>query len=1484
MGAASVVSSPGDPIETKRLVPETVSTASRSPPRGSRNVSPTFPRPSGRPGSSSRREVRLSTEIQRIEREFFPGKDARAENRGGVMKKPSNRPRSRPIRPSFLILERRALLTGDPSGVWLGQDGHDLVGPSSNPAPDGVQDIHVAVSGLPAGETIVFAEIQGFGGGDWQYRGPYGPWAAAVVQTAGATNADLYFEPSQVETGRPFQITLKYADGTASNFWIQGGKADPNLRMPQASLQATWLGQDGRDLTGPTPAVGPDGYQDVHLALSGLSADLPIVSATLDGPNGQSWSFGLNHEGNANAELVRNPADPSKADLYFSPLVNLNGQPLSLTVVYSTNQTDHTTLTGGSDNPTLAMPSPSSISIDWNAIQASWAGQDPAPPGLARVNVSGIPAGRSIVAAALVDGVAGSWSYQAAGVSNFYADPAAAPLAVQSTSPTTSVLAFAPERSEAGATLTLRILLDDGSTLATRFAGASADPGLTAPRPNSNSIVADPSSNLQSLVDTYGTVRLSSGTYALSQPLILNHPVTIVGDPGATLMFNQASGSAPWSAAIKINAGHTTLEGFAVRFASPVVWASNVNDGPAVIGTTDNLDPGPNLPKPDLLLQNLDVQSPPVPSGSWVEAPRLLRLTTATSGTIEGNILKGGTTEFRGGPWTIVGNDYQGTVPNTYSYAAFAGHQTHDLILQKNSASPIGPSGKTWRFLVLTDSGEGDLIDSNSVVGIGPQNSDTVQANASEIVLTEAYRLHFEGVPAALSADGLILQIPNPQGGAARPGDVVAILSGPDAGRYVTIAQPLSPTAYLLQSPLPQGTYAVSISTGFVNETYSRNVIDARGSTIAADLVLIGNQFGTRIVNNTLEGGGQALLLRATPTESPVQWGWSHSPAFGIVATGNTLVDSTQGAAIDVQHGSAIKSDQGRVYLTANFSNNVIEWSSAFLASQTQGGGKEPGTIAIGDNGSIDAGDLVLQSSGNALLVPTGYAPKGAIRVIAATVNGQKTADGTLPLPTVPPPAPSNLHLIHDTGASATDGVTNNPALAFNPADRAVGYEYALNGSSTFLPIGNSTMFVPSGLVAGTDTVALRAFDASGRRGDAATFSFVYIPNPPAPSVPVLATPGAIDVPGAGELTNSIAPTLAVVGTGLDVLVLYRDGMAVATRVGSGTLVDPTHPADGLHQYRVLETDLAGNTGMSPPLGVTIDTRTPPPPTRLRRIDQNRLTFDPVPGASFYEYALSAEGPFASIGNATTFVPAGIRPGGSVFVRAVDALGNLGLLALIVYPSANVSPAPNPAPSNGPITAPQPRPQSDPSGVWLGQDGRDLVGPWSVTVPDGTQDIHIVLRGLRPDQAIAYLEVDGLGGGQWIYNGPWGPFRAALVRRPGSTTADLYIQPYQVETGRPFAIMLRYADGQNVGFWVQGGSAVPGLADPHLFHIQRWIGRPHPEGRLALRLARETKARRFEVRHALDRLAGRHPQAEHQAHALLRPRRLPRPPFHGRRA
>src|SRR5689334_18378165 len=78
---------------------------------------------------------------------------------------------------------------------------------------------------------------------------------------------------------------------------------------------------------------------------------------------------------------------------------------------------------------------------------------------------------------------------------------------------------------------------------------------------------------------------------------------------------------------------------------------------------------------------------------------------------------------------------------------------------------------------------------------------------------------------------------------------------------------------------------------------------------------------------------------------------------------------------------------------------------------------------------------------------------------------------------------------------------------------------------------------------------------------------------------------------------------------------------------------------------------------------------------------------------------------------------------------------------------------------------------------WLGQDGADRVGPRSDPGPSDVQDIHIRLDGLPPGRAVKHLVIRGQGGDEWQFNGPYGPYRAELVREPRSPRADLYLEP-----------------------------------------------------------------------------------------------------------
>ena len=90
--------------------------------------------------------------------------------------------------------------------------------------------------------------------------------------------------------------------------------------------------------------------------------------------------------------------------------------------------------------------------------------------------------------------------------------------------------------------------------------------------------------------------------------------------------------------------------------------------------------------------------------------------------------------ELFDGPWVIEGNEFRGTVPGSFSPGVFAVHDPHELVVRNNRAQKVEPSGKTWRFLVLTNRGDHDRVENNVIEGIGPRDDDKIPgANSPEI-------------------------------------------------------------------------------------------------------------------------------------------------------------------------------------------------------------------------------------------------------------------------------------------------------------------------------------------------------------------------------------------------------------------------------------------------------------------------------------------------------------------------------------------------------------------------------------------------------------------------------------------------------------------------------------------------------------------------------------------------------------------------------
>ena len=164
-------------------------------------------------------------------------------------------------------------------------------------------------------------------------------------------------------------------------------------------------------------------------------------------------------------------------------------------------------------------------------------------------------------------------------------------------------------------------------------------------------------------------------------------------------------------------------------------------------------------------MTRLDLESPaPADPSKWTEAVRLMRLTNAKGGMIAGNILFGGPIEFFDGPWQFVNNDLRGIPAGTYSHGVFTGHATHDVTIKGNRVKPIEPSGKIWRFLVLTHRTRAIGSKTTSSKTSTQAREHIPWSNEPEIMLTEAYHLTYEGAVSGLSINGRLIRIHNPQG------------------------------------------------------------------------------------------------------------------------------------------------------------------------------------------------------------------------------------------------------------------------------------------------------------------------------------------------------------------------------------------------------------------------------------------------------------------------------------------------------------------------------------------------------------------------------------------------------------------------------------------------------------------------------------------------------------------------------------------------
>lgn len=1391
-------------------------------------------------------------------------------------------------------LEDRVLLAA--LAVWVGQNNTDVVG-RDGVGPDGYQDITIHLLGLDPTRAIERVDVQRQFGGAWSATSSLASQSLLVrdkgqVTGSWSTEANLYLEPwfNEAANTRYETIGIKYADGSTVTITdlLSTSPVSDRLRVQGKELGVTWVGQDGPDVTGPGPSPGPDGIKDIHLKLSNLldyrraidgwrstfNVDTDPVIVTMPASDGSTvtWLAGPRPAGLPSsynrAEIFLDPTDPSRADLYLNPVAGLAvGGTVAVNVAYqrigkgdaspdfngSTSQLVATIATA--PDPTLAANAPKapSFPVSFSGPSALWSRQDgpnTATPGLIHVTLSNLPVGWSMAELVLSDSIGWVWT---PGDPNSARALTIRPLA----DPTQADLSFAPIRDEFDGLMTLRFRLAGGSVqYVSQFRGGTADPTLRDPSAAPGSITVDPAwirqpgQDLNSLAKLYGTIRLKAGVYPLSAPIDLVNSISLIAEPGAVLSFSQASGDPAWSYAIKVRKSHTTLDGLTIRFATPIRWAADFQLDPAVIGSSygpSNF--GPN-PKVDLNFRNLDIEYTPQTSSLDfynLSNIRLIRSNYDDNGVIANNILRGGQVEVWGGPWKLVGNDYRGAMAGTSVSPAFAIRNGHDVVVEANHAHQVDPTGITYGFLLFTGSSSNTIVRNNIVDG-GLGRDASVKPggryNFPELILTESYDPHYEGPAFVGTASRRVIQVGTLQGTPGEAGDVVAILSGPSAGRWFRIAQRIDPQTYLLDGDLPTGDYTISITRGFVNDLYEGNTLDTsslkQSSSIAFQLA--GTHVGTTIRNN-LVIGAKPFSVTATATQAawpgstpyPASWGWSHTPIFDLKIEGNTFRDpvfwvpdsSLEGATrtvtegiVAVDHGGIIRENRGRLYLSGSLTDNQFIYSDA-LVTQTSG---DFTSIRIGDTGTIDPSELRLtRLSGNTATTPDAFSQAGR-KVMIRFESGNLAGQDLEPLP-----APSGTSQLR----AATRNQDGSDQVGRSATVGPDGYQdvhFVLSGLRTdvairmldVFPYGSGHyQYAMPGLPLNTPGLDPRVWRAAVLRGLDGPARFaatadVYVQLPisfqGSSHFDIRVTYGDGTIAYVALYGVEVANPLLPVGSGPATVTATSLGQDNSDFVGSS----PTLAPDGYQDIHIVLAGLPANRAIAQvdvlPYGYGHYQYVAPQPSALpTQFNRDSRIWR----AGLVRTSLGL-GTYST--TADLYVPSYIAENG---VQSGTNLANHYDLLITFVDGSTASVAAwgvvgNPTTKVVGLAARS-----------FGQDGSDYVGLTPTPQSDGIQDLHIGLTGLLTDKPINQVEVWAVGGGQWTYQGTASQPAAKLIRTSigagtYSPTGDLYLAPNSSFLGadgsltpQTLQILIRYADGSTSDpVWLAGALADPRLASP----------------------------------------------------------------------
>jgi len=366
------------------------------------------------------------------------------------------------------------------------------------------------------------------------------------------------------------------------------------------------------------------------------------------------------------------------------------------------------------------------------------------------------------------------------------------------------------------------------------------------------------------------------------------------------------------------------------------------------------------------------------------------------------------------------------------------------------------------------------------------------------------------------------------------------------------------------------------------------------------------DQYITALTNLNAPGAGGSWNFISYRTSSDMLSGTiSFSNILkSLVAQG--IVSSTD-IISGVELGSEMRSGSGtlqvnnfNVYEALTQPNTIIE--TATSPSQTFDISTNDNYTITGSNGNLVRFEFP-QSNYTITTTASGLLVVDKTSGSVVNLNGISASQLQFPSsslfstsPSTPAAPTVTESLTSDTGSSATDHITSNPALT-GTADANATIHFNVDGTNiSATATANASgvwTFADTGLVNGNHTVIASETNASGLTG---TASLSFALDTTAPVV----TESLLNI-AASSTPPSLTAIPTLTGTGdANTLVTIKDGASVlgtATSNASGAWsYTPSTLANGLHTLTAQETDAAGNTGTAS-VALNLNVTSTPTPT-----------------------------------------------------------------------------------------------------------------------------------------------------------------------------------------------------------------------------------------------------------------------------------------------